>query len=290
MSEPPDKTAAPDSTAPTASAYADDLFCPECGYSLRGLTSDRCPECGLLLDFVESGVSVIPWERRREIGRMRAYWQTVFQVMFRNKLFCRAAYRSVSYRDAQLFRWVSVLCAYAALLLISGVIEALHSDLIPSAADEGGWWFIGLHWVCVLLALLAFTGLPSYFFHPRSQPIERQNRAVALSYYSCAPLGLGPLVFLESVVGALVWGTGDREYLTWLIAALLALTLLIWCWVVWSLLARRALMGGGRRLLMTWILPLLWLVVGGLILVGLPAVAYFLAVVFYSLRSVSFVG
>lgn len=274
----------------TRSAYADDLFCPECGYSLRGLTSERCPECGLLLDFIESDASLIPWERRRAIGRMRAYWQTVFRVIFRNKVFCRAAYRSVSYRDAQLFRWVSILHAYPTLLLVTGIVYALHPDLIPSMADESGWLLIGLHWAFLFLALLAFTGLPSYFFHPRSLPIERQNRAVALSYYGCAPLALGPLVFLESVVGALIWRTGDHEYLTWLIAALMGLVLLIWCWADWSLLAKRVLIGGGRRLLITWVLALLWIFVGGLILVGLSAVAYFLAVVFYSLRSVSFVG
>ena len=159
MSESRDETAGPNSTVPGGSVYADDLFCPECGYSLRGLTSDRCPECGLKLDFIESEVSLIPWERRREIGRVRAYWQTVFQVMCRNKMFCRAGYRSVSYRDAQLFRWVSILHAYATLLLVTGVVHVLHSDLIPGMADESGWWFIGLHWACVLLALLAVVPL-----------------------------------------------------------------------------------------------------------------------------------
>jgi len=70
----------------TQSPYADDLYCPECGYSLRGLTSDRCPECGLRLDFIESAVSLIPWERRRELGRIRAYWQTVLMVLTRTKI------------------------------------------------------------------------------------------------------------------------------------------------------------------------------------------------------------
>ncbi|MBU0617201.1 MAG: hypothetical protein KKI02_05755 [Planctomycetes bacterium] len=290
MSEPADKTTAPDPAAPTASAYADDLFCPDCGYSLRGLTSERCPECGLKLDFIESEVSLIPWERRREIGRLRAYWQTVLLVMFRNKVFCRAAYRPVGYHDARSFRWVSILHAYGPALLCLGVLHLLHPDLLPGAADEYGWWLIGLNWVCVLLALLAFTGMPSYFFHPRSLPMARQNRAVALSYYGCAPLALGPVMLLGFIIGAAVWGTGKHEYLTGLIAALVQVSILIWCWELWSRLAQRAFIGSGRRLLMTWSLPVLWLLVGGLILVGLPAIAYFLAIVFYGLRPVSLVG
>ena len=31
-----------------------EYHCPDCGYSLRGLTSDRCPECGLVLDFIDA--------------------------------------------------------------------------------------------------------------------------------------------------------------------------------------------------------------------------------------------
>jgi len=72
MSEPPDKTATPDPSAPTGSAYADDLFCPECGYSLRGLTSDRCPECGLALGQIRALGTTIPWAHRRAIGSWRA--------------------------------------------------------------------------------------------------------------------------------------------------------------------------------------------------------------------------
>lgn len=32
-------------------AFGDALMCPRCGYNLRGLTGDRCPECGLTLDW-----------------------------------------------------------------------------------------------------------------------------------------------------------------------------------------------------------------------------------------------
>jgi len=275
-------------TTTTSSPYADDLFCPECGYSLRGLTSERCPECGLKLDFIESDQPLIPWERRREIGRMRAYWQTVFQVVFRNKVFCRAAYRSVSYRDAQLFRWVSMVRTLIALPLILWIpgVEPL-SELV----EETGWWFVVFALACFVPALTVVTGMPSYFFHPRYLPTERQDRAVALSYYGCAPLGFAvPLGLLLCAVLSPVVFPGrrsDGELLAFglLGGASAAVVILLTCWLCYSRLARHTLHRAGRRLSVTWIMPLLSVLLGSLVLLGLPAVAYFIALVFYSLRT-----
>ena len=48
-------------TPPTVSAaplptIAQDIFCQRCGYNLRGLTGNRCPECGGSLDGVRAGM------------------------------------------------------------------------------------------------------------------------------------------------------------------------------------------------------------------------------------------
>jgi hypothetical protein len=337
---------------PKRAAYADDLYCPECGYSLRGLTSDRCPECGLRLDFIESDTPLIPWERRRALGRLRAYWQTVWQVMFRTRIFCRAIYRRVSYRDAQLFRWITILHVYIPALLALAVVHVLYPNLLPLVADETGWWFVIVVGGCVLLALAALTGVPSYLFHPRSLPLAQQNRAVALSYYGCAALSLTPLALgiagaglavsrTDSKLAALVtlgglgvlvlavivaplprpfsWRThihpklclaliplgvialcvgavaGDvppRDVGAFLGAAtpfaLPALLLLYWFDLI--ALAKRTLRGALATLWVIVLVPVLWLIGCGLILVALPAVAYFLALVFYSLRGGSLPG
>jgi rubredoxin len=45
-----------------------DVFCPDCGYDLHGLTGARCPECGFDLETVRARAPQIPWARRREIG------------------------------------------------------------------------------------------------------------------------------------------------------------------------------------------------------------------------------
>jgi hypothetical protein len=47
--------------------------------------------------------------------------------------------------------------------------------------------------ICLWLFLKAVTGVASYFFHPRGLAVSRQNRAIALSYYACAPLAWTPV-------------------------------------------------------------------------------------------------
>ncbi len=74
-----------------------DIYCQKCGYNLRGLTAERCPECGRSLEGLRSPVSLIPWVHRREIGRLRAYWKTVWLVMFRQGQFCWEIARSVQH-------------------------------------------------------------------------------------------------------------------------------------------------------------------------------------------------
>ena len=44
-------------------------FCPDCGYDLRGISSDRCPECGHAVDPTSLAISIIPWTHRRSLGR-----------------------------------------------------------------------------------------------------------------------------------------------------------------------------------------------------------------------------
>jgi len=331
----------------TRSAYADDLFCPECGYSLRGLTSDRCPECGLLLDFIESEVSLIPWERRREIGRTRAYWQTVVLTMLRSKFLCRAAYRPVNYRDAQLFRWITLLHVFVPLVLVLPLWRATSPGTLEDVVDEVGYWVAGLVCVCVLLGLVALTGLPSYFFHPTYMSVESQNRAVALSYYGCSSLALTPLPFvalctamlaawIDNQLAALLglaalfililgftallvsrpfslhsylcrraalaliplavimlcaaWvGLGeppsDLAFLLGVPSAVVPLGLVLLYWFDLIAIARRTLRRPWPVWRLVFLLPLLWLICGGLIVIVPPAAAYFLALVFCSLRT-----
>ena len=87
----------------------EELFCPGCGYDLRGLASERCPECGLTIDREAVAASAIPWMHRTRLGRVNAFRRTVWMAIRHPATLARDAARPVSYLDAQKFRWVVVL-------------------------------------------------------------------------------------------------------------------------------------------------------------------------------------
>ena len=99
-------------------------------------------------------------------------------------------------------------------------------------------------------------------------------------------LALIPLGVIMACVGAVATNFVPREVGAFLSAtSLLALAaLLLLYWLDLNALARRTLRSAGATLRVIVLVPLLWLVVCGLILAGLPAVAYFAGLVFYSLR------
>ncbi|MFH0982330.1 MAG: zinc ribbon domain-containing protein [Planctomycetota bacterium] len=277
-----------------------DLFCQECGYNLRGLTSDRCPECGYSLKTLRSQVPRIPWVFREELGRLRAYWRTVWMVMFRHKRFCEEVARPVDYGDAQRFRWVTVLHVY--LPVLAGTV-LLHVLPWPSPFDgpwldepfRGVWPMAGFH-LCILLFLAAATGVPSYFFHPRDIPIEQQNRAVALSYYACAALGWTPLAFVIGLAGLSVLYIQDRlwgrsaEVLPIVGGVLVMLGALLPIGQIVGYIGDLIHIGvrvmpqrKGQLALLGFALPLLWLGLAGLIFVGLPAIVFYVVLIVTSL-------
>lgn len=263
--------------APSAGATAPhELFCPGCGYDLRGIESDRCPECGLAIDRA-GGSSRIPWAHRRRIGRVRAYGRTVWLATFRVRQLGDEVHRAVDYRDAQRFRLVTVLVAtLAAVGVLAAAVTAAGGvkELANVLPNEFAFWEPGevapgtvdafLPWVAsalmppvlplaILLFLLLLTGVASYWFHPRSLPVVRQNRAVALSYYACAPL---VFLWLPAVATSVVLLT-PRElaisrvylFLVFLDVVLVPLVPIIW-YVVTLRLLRVATGARARRMIL----------------------------------------
>ena len=157
-------------------------------------------------------VSGIPWVLRKNLGRFRAYWRTIWLVMFRQRRFCDEIVRPVSYRDSQSFRWVTVAHAYLPVLFVTIALYAFASSE-PFANEVLDWlwasvWPIGILHLSFLLFLAAITGVPSYFFHPRGVPVHVQNRAIALSYYASGPLAL-TFVPVLAAIGAATIGIID---------------------------------------------------------------------------------
>jgi hypothetical protein len=221
--------------------------------------------------------------------------------------------RPVSYRDAQKFRWVTVLIA-GLPLAAAGAWSIADLDELPGAL-LASWYFpffgtpfssigqveIILPWtvgivvpgvlpLCLLLFVALVSGVSSYFFHPKRLTVIEQNRAVAISFYGVAPLVLLPL--LEIILGAMAAfyrpeSASDLADHRGLILAL-GLGLVTWLsgvmWIQLTLLKRATRGAGGMLTLFGAALPILWSAAGATALVLLPWIAGYLTLLVCSLR------
>jgi hypothetical protein len=279
---------------------APELLCPECGYDLRGLSSSRCPECGLEIDRTRFGQSILPWLHRKQIGRYRAFWRTVNLVSRHPKKLATEMNCPARFADAVKFRRVAVLHAWVPLATLSsfGFISALAdrngfgfwkwTDLPGSICQALALLFFNF---CLLIYLFAVGGIVSYFFHPKRLTVVRQNRAIALSYYSCAPIAYTPLT-LSLAVGAIVMlGIGMRRFNLVLLAVSCIVGFL-------PLIGQLALLGRTpgvllkatthcsttHRFIFEAVAGLLTVLLGGLLLVVLPAAFMSLEIMALTLR------
>jgi hypothetical protein len=267
------------------------FFCLECGYSLFGIEhSTQCPECGLTIDRSVLGESRLPWSHRHKLGRMRAFFRTAWMGTINSKKIGEEINRPVSLGDALKFRQICVLSGLAPLALVAIVISIIGLQEHEVVA----WQLVTGLLICCFsfwLYLMAMTGLPSLFFSPRDVPILRQNRAIALSFYAAAPL---VWTFIPVAVCSLIpllyaiapeW---DRNgfWFYGVVSAAYGIALL---WVLllvskpFSLLKHSLYCGSLRRLAVGAIVPISWVILFYVIAVGIPAVAFWLAVVVQSL-------
>lgn len=84
------------------------LRCPRCDYNLTALRSERCPECGLRLDWDEirrtaAREPAIAFERARGLWKLPAFVETVACVLLTPWSFARQIGRRVSLAQAGLF-------------------------------------------------------------------------------------------------------------------------------------------------------------------------------------------
>jgi hypothetical protein len=282
--------------SPEGPSSSDGLFCPQCGYDLRGTESDQCAECGFALDRARLVASRIPWVHRKYLGWRRAYERTNFLVLFKPAVLAEEMSRPVDYKEARRFRYVTVLMAAVpldawaiALFLTSGALRDFPQGNALGWILEGVCAITGI--VAIWLFLLGASGSGSYFFHPRRMSIAQQNRAIAVSCYGCAPLAWAWLPAGLLALARLIMNASRRpndlalQIAVPLYAAgfgLAAIVVILWWARTVNLMRGTTQCGIPRTLLFAIYLPLSWAVLLWLC-TALVTGAVFISVVILSL-------
>jgi len=278
----------------TAQASHDDApHCPCCGYNLFGIQSTNCPECGLAFDRTQFGISQIPWTHRKSIGFFAAFFRTVRFALLHPRRLAEEMNRPVSLAEAQKFRYICVAIGAGCFLgLAILLINELEPEVPFSMADRlvatllaivSGWLF----W-------LAFTGLPSLLCRPGNLTFVRQNRAVAISYYSSSALIFLPVPLVLGIVFAWIQDSINVQfsYLLNLLSAILIFAACILSVAIIfesvycaSILVRRA---AHRTTMQFWLAFFLLLGADAVLFIaiplGIPLLAFYVSVITASLR------
>ena len=182
---------------------------------------------------------VIPWQHRTEIGRRKAYWKTVFYVIGRFGRLDRELAGPADLRAARQFRTSTLLSAFVALLATGLLCARIACSVrtqwdIPPAVYFLVWPVAA---AAGLLFLFMLAGIATWFFAPRRWDRRVQDRAIAMSYYMCAPLSfLAYLAVPLAIIGLLV---SPRHAVQILWASVGCLLLLVFLWYVLLVAAAR---------------------------------------------------
>ena len=229
-----------DPNVPLSGLADEDAPCPRCGYNLRDHGGPRCPECGRAFDPGRIGQSQIPWVRRRELGRRRAFWRT---VVLNRRLLCYEVTRRQDPADGRRF-CRAVMAHLGACVLLVGIITYL-------LAAPRGEYAMGMYKGMMtamglgLVAVWACAATPSALSAACGLSGERERRTTALGCYA-----FGTLTFcvVPICLTALNLVLQSRGYVTAMIALHVLIGLMILgIAAVWSFnLAGIAVAASGR--------------------------------------------
>jgi hypothetical protein len=296
-------TTAEPPTAVAAVPLDADLLCGGCSHNLRGVTSDRCPECGRRFDRSRIITDAIPWEQRRQLGRFRSYWRTVRYVSFR---FNKAAGAQMSLSAARSFRrWTVVLVVATLLTPILWNVSQLRwpgnaGSFRSFFRGEGDvdWedaitnrWFFASALVSLLLWLIAATGVAAWFVYSKRLARSEQSRAVAGTLYACAPLAwMTPMAILAGILIGLAntyyWGDTPLYYVgsAVVVTLLLLIALTPLAWLIVTALHVGRVTSARRGIAAVVLLPLLWAALAAVILFSVTFVVNYVFLLIYAQR------
>jgi len=224
----------------------------------------------------------IPWEKREDIGRIRAYWRTAMMVLTRPSELEQFLDTPVCDKHAKRFRRVTFQLTFVITL---GVLAVLLAKAFMVAFMAGFMWnmlkpasnMILMHMgltVMSLIGLFLATRSLEWFSSPKDFDRERQDRAISLSCYACSPILIVTVVgAVASLIAVMAASNPDFE------PAVIVITLAWWSiFLVWwpvSVLAIHFTTGqNDRRTTIAAIgLPLIW--IGQQLLMGIIYVSMF---------------
>ncbi|MCH8053883.1 MAG: hypothetical protein IH895_07465 [Planctomycetes bacterium] len=257
---------------------------------MRGNESKCCPECGAAADLDALSQPQIPWVYRKGRSLFRSYWQTVWLVMFRPRRLHEEMSRDVSEDHARKFRSVTFLHV---IVPVAVVVDGLYFvDVVIRARGFNALEILGVcggsaaALACIWLFMWAVSSIAGDFLRDDRIAPEMQDRAVALSYYTCAPMLGMPLAGLINIL-AQIPGNGlilgsTFEMAAILIAGGLPLVLMgLWVHSVLALARYVLHLSLWEQIRFEATQIVLWLGTAVATLVVLPlAILYLLAVVF----------
>ncbi len=173
------------------------LFCPACGYDLRGIDSDRCPECGMAVERGTRRVSRIPWVHRQQLGSWLAYRRTVSMVMLHPARFAAEVAAPVSFDDARRFARRTALVAWTSLA--AGTLwlwlATMRLPVVPAPTDPAGTRW---RWSSTIFIPRGDQGTPLFVL---AIPRLEVGKMLSLGF------ALEVIVVLTAIVSLLLWMT-----------------------------------------------------------------------------------
>ena len=263
------------------------MYCPHCGYDIRVATAVACPECGGAVDEETMRRAQVPWQSRRDIGRIRAFVRTCWRVTFQTQRLSYAVAQPVDLKDALKFRRVLVALLFGVFvlgMLIITVLALTNEPTLGAVPWQGlvASWFGSAVGSWLFFELL--TGVHTYWFHPTFLPPQQRLRSLALSHYAGAPLILavaGFAIFVASLLA--IWIFSDSQGPTTFVITLWCVGLLLFvlgfaatwrvCFVMSRLVVRRNGLGRWSLFLLQ---PVLWAIGAGFFLVVLPGILFYI--------------
>jgi hypothetical protein len=192
-----------------------DVFCPRCGYNLRGLTMPRCPECGLTFSGEQWGSGVLrehiptwldrcdPWQPHQVL--IRSLYELLRGAVRPGRLITKLNLDGPLV-PAGLMLVVGGLWLYGALVVLVAAAISLHSGASPAASVRCAafYWSPRVLVVAVATSVMTLGGAIQPRVVALPHPTFRQGLRLMAYWIPCVGLHVALSVVLLLVVPELV--------------------------------------------------------------------------------------